>query len=79
MKKRLAKKLSLNRETIHRLTDAALARAGGALEAEGDVGVIAKETALSINPCTQIISDCVYCTTPLNSCPRTMLSQCTCA
>jgi hypothetical protein len=75
MRKRVAKKLSLSRETIHRLTDSALARAGGALE---DV-VIGKDTALSITVCTQVISDCLGCTTPLASCPATMFSDCTCA
>jgi hypothetical protein len=77
MKKRIARKLSLSRETIHRLTDSALARAGGALE--DGVVVIGGEVALSIPVCTNVISDCLYCTTPLNSCPKTMQTYCDCA
>lgn len=74
MRKRVAKKLSLNRETIHRLTDSTLGRVGGAL-----ADVVAPAPALSITECTQIISDCLGCTTPLASCPATMFSDCTCA
>jgi hypothetical protein len=77
MRKRVTRKLSLNRETIHRLTDSALGRVGGAFE---DVVIgVGKDTALSITACTQVISDCLGCTTPLASCPRTMFSDCTCA
>lgn len=75
MKKRTPKKLSLSRETLHRLTDPVLARANGALE---DVA-IGDNAALSITDCTKVISDCLGCTTPLASCPKTMYTNCTCA
>ena len=58
MKKRRVSALTLRRETIRSLASDNLARARGA--AAGN---------LSINPCTQVISDCLYCTTPLDGCP----------
>jgi hypothetical protein len=75
MKKHAAKKLSLSRETLHLLTSSSLARVGGALEAE--VGAVDKN--LSIPVCTNVISDCLGCTTPLASCPPSMQTYCTCA
>lgn len=76
MKKRVIKKMRLSRETLHRLTDSVLAHAGGAFEDDAAIG---KDTALSITACTRVISDCLTCTTPQASCPRTMFSDCTCA
>ena len=80
MKKRVPRKMSLNRETLHRLTDSNLGLVGGALEVIGD-GVIVKDPApRSILDCTNAISICLTCTTPLNSCPYTTPSpSCTCA
>ena len=77
MKKRVPRKMSLSRETIHRLTDSNLGLVGGALDlVVGDVD----KGALSINVCTRVISDCLTCTTPQNSCPYTTPSpSCTCA
>ena len=75
--KKHVKKLSLSRETLRRLEGASLAAAVGATD--GEIGAVAVDNNLSIQPCTNIISDCIYCTTPLNSCPRTMFSNCTCA
>ncbi len=62
MKKRM-KKLQLSRETLHALTDL---QAAGALVADQQQA----GKALSINPCTQIVSDCLYCTTPIDGCPN---------
>lgn len=76
MKKRVPKKLSLSRETLHRLTDPVLVHAGGAFEDDVAIG---KDTALSITACTRVISDCLTCTTPQASCPQTMFSYCNCA
>lgn len=76
MKKRATKKLSLSRETIQRLTDSGLRNAGAGME---ETIVVGNDTALSITVCTRIISDCLTCTTPHNSCPRTMFSDCNCA
>ncbi len=75
MKKQLAKKLSLSRETLHRLTTASLAGVVGATEVE--IGGV--DQALSVKPCTNIVSDCVYCTQPQGSCPPSMQTYCTCA
>lgn len=61
MKKRM-KKLQLSRETLHALTDL---QASGAMAADQQQAA----KALSINPCTRIVSDCLYCTTPLDGCP----------
>jgi hypothetical protein len=63
MKRKKVSALNLSRETILNLDDVAngrheLARARGAAA-----------IALSIAPCTNIISDCKYCTTPLDTCP----------
>ena len=77
MRKRAPKKLSLSRETIHRLTDAAL---GGVVGAFEDVVIGVGKDNLSIDVCTRVISDCLTCTTPQNSCPYTTPSpSCTCA
>jgi len=70
MKKHFAKKLSLSRETLHHLTGVV----GGTEVAVGEV-----DKNLSINPCTNIVSDCLYCTTPQGSCPPSMQTYCTCA
>jgi hypothetical protein len=61
MKKQM-KKLQLSRETLHALTDL---QASGALAAEQ------RQAAgnLSINPCTNVISDCLSCTGRLDTCP----------
>ena len=76
MKKQFAKKLSLSRETLHRLTSSSLARvAGGTLAVE----IGAEDKNLSIPVCTNVISDCLGCTTPLASCPPSMQTYCTCA
>jgi hypothetical protein len=75
MKKHI-KKLSLSRETLHRLTNASLAGVVGATD--GEVGAVAVDKNLSIQPCTNIVSDCLYCTTPQGSCPKTF-QTCTCA
>ena len=61
MKKRM-KKLQLSRETLHALTDT---QALGAMAAQDQA--VAK--ALSIKPCTQVLSDCLTCTQPLDGCP----------
>jgi hypothetical protein len=74
MKKHVVKKLSLSRETLHRLTSSSLAHVGGALEAVGGV-----DKNLSIPVCTNVISDCLTCTTPLASCPPSMQTYCNCA
>jgi hypothetical protein len=39
---------------------------------------VAVDKNLSIDPCTNVISDCLGCTTPLASCPKTF-QTCTCA
>ena len=77
MKKHVARKLSLSRETLHRLTTSSLAGVAGATD--GEIGAVADDKNHSIQPSTNIISDCVGCTTPLASCPPTMISYCTCA
>jgi hypothetical protein len=79
MRKHAAKKLSLSRETLHRLTTASLAGVVGATDGEIGAGAVEVDKNLSIQVCTNVISDCVGCTTPLASCPRTMFSYCTCA
>jgi hypothetical protein len=71
MKKQLAKKLSLSRETLHHLTSVT----GGTLAVE--VGGV--DQNLSIKPCTNIVSDCLYCTQVQGSCPPSMQTYCTCA
>ena len=77
MKKHFARKLNLSRETLHRLTSASLAGVAGATD--GEVGAVAIDKNLSIQVCTNVISDCVSCTTPLASCPPSMYTNCTCA
>jgi hypothetical protein len=77
MKKHVARKLSLSRETLHRLTTFSLAGVAGATD--GEIGAVAVDKNLSIQPCTNVISDCLGCTTPLASCPPSMFSNCTCA
>jgi hypothetical protein len=73
MKKKKVSALSLRRETLRSLASdnpnrrQDLARARGA--AAGN---------LSINPCTQVISDCLYCTTPLDGCPGNTTPVTTC-
>jgi len=62
MKKKM-KKLQLSRETLSALTDV---QASGALAADQQEA----QKALSINPCTRIVSDCLYCTTPIDGCPN---------
>jgi hypothetical protein len=76
MKKHAAKKLSLSRETLRYLTRASLAGVAGATDIALEPVAIDKN--LSINPCTNVISDCLGCTTPLASCPKTF-QTCTCA
>ena len=73
--KKHVKKLSLNRETLHRLNDLSLTFAGGSLVAD-PVGV---DKNLSITDCTKVISDCLTCTQPAGSCPPSMQTYCTCA
>ena len=73
--RRHVKKLSLNRETLHRLSNAALTFAGGSLVAQ-PIGV---DKNLSITVCTNVISDCLTCTQPAGSCPPSMQTYCTCA
>lgn len=75
MKKHFARKLSLSRETLHRLTSASLTGVAGGTDA-GDVAVA---QPLSIPVCTNVISDCLTCTQKAGSCPPTMFSYCTCA
>ena len=77
MKKQVAKRLTLSRETLHRLTSSSLAFVAGGTD--GEIGAVAVDKNLSINPCTNVISDCLGCTTPLASCPPTMFSNCNCA
>ena len=60
MKKRM-KKLQLSRETLRALTDM---QATGALAAQQQAA-----GNLSINPCTNVISDCLSCTGKLDTCP----------
>ena len=61
MKKKM-RKLQLNRET---LTNLSLS------QAEGGFAVVDQPVKnLSINPCTRIVSDCLYCTTPVDGCPN---------
>lgn len=67
MKKKKVSALHLRRETIRSLASDNLARARGA--AAGN---------LSINPCTKVISDCLYCTTPLDGCPGNTTPATTC-
>lgn len=62
MKKKL-KKLRLNRETLNHLS---LSHAHGGTDVEV-AGQDAK--ALSIPRCTWVVSDCKYCTTPIDGCP----------
>jgi hypothetical protein len=64
MKKRKMKKLQLNRETLSSLD---LSRVEGALEAVDQP--VAGGKALSIPRCTWVVSDCLYCTTPIDNCP----------
>jgi hypothetical protein len=61
MKKQM-KKLQLSRETLHALTD---------LQASGAFAAEQREAAgnLSINLCTNVISDCLSCTGRLDTCP----------
>jgi hypothetical protein len=73
--KKHVKKLSLNRETLHRLTDVSLARAAAGLDADA----AAVDKNLSITVCTNVISDCLTCTQPAASCPPSMQTYCTCA
>ena len=61
MKKKSVSTLSLNRETILNLDDIANGRP--------DLAQARGAAALSISPCTNIISDCKSCTTPLDGCP----------
>lgn len=61
MKKKM-KKLQLSRET---LTNLSLSGAEGGTIAV-DQPVVKN---LSINPCTRIISDCLVCTNPVDTCP----------
>jgi hypothetical protein len=63
MKKKM-KKLQLNRETLTHLS-LSLAEGAGALIADQQ----AVNKNLSISPCTKVISDCIYCTTPIDGCP----------
>jgi len=63
MKKKL-KKLRLNRETVTRLS---LTHVYGGTDVDLAAGEDAK--ALSIPRCTYVVSDCKYCTTPLDGCP----------
>ncbi|HVS01010.1 MAG TPA: hypothetical protein VMW27_30610 [Thermoanaerobaculia bacterium] len=70
MKKKSVRKLNLSRETLQHLTIAGGGEDFGVVKGDG--------VALSIPVCTQVISDCLYCTTPLNSCPKTF-QTCTCA
>ena len=72
MKKHFTRKLSLSRETLHSLTGVY----GGT---DGQIGAVAVDQNLSVNPCTNIVSDCVYCTQPQGSCPPSMQTYCTCA
>lgn len=74
--KKQVRKLRLSRETLHRLTNASLAGVVGATDVA--VGAVAVDKNLSIDPCTNVISDCLGCTTPLASCPKTF-QTCTCA
>lgn len=55
MKKKAPKKLTLHRETLHKVGGTAVA--------------VAAPGALSIHVCTRVISDCLGCTTPLDGCP----------
>jgi hypothetical protein len=64
MKKKKVSALSLRRETIRSLASDNPARRQDLARARG-----AAAKALSINPCTQIVSDCLYCTTPIDGCP----------
>jgi hypothetical protein len=61
MKRKKVSALSLNRETIRSLTEAA---SGGF-----DLARVRAAKALSINVCTKVVSDCLYCTTPIDGCP----------
>jgi hypothetical protein len=61
MKRNNVNKLRLSRETLHRLGLSSLrAAAGGAAIGAGVVG--------SLN-CTNVLSVCYSCTTPLDTCP----------
>ncbi len=73
--KKHVKKLTLSRETLHRLTSASLAGVAGGTE----VGVGAVAQPLSIPVCTNVISDCLTCTLPQGSCPPSMQTYCNCA
>ena len=61
--KKKLKKLQLNRETLNRLS-LSQAYGGTDVAVAGDAAA-----ALSIKPCTWVVSDCKYCTTPLDGCP----------
>jgi hypothetical protein len=71
MKKKAAKKLSLNRETVRRLEDRSLLVAEGAL---AELGII-----VPVRPKSDLISICIGCTGPLDTCPKTLQTDCTCA
>jgi hypothetical protein len=58
MKRHKVSKLQLNRETLHHLGDALAAAAGAAV-----VPISANGT------CSNAISICLTCTTPLDTCP----------
>jgi hypothetical protein len=60
--KKTMKKLQLSRETLRALTEM---QATGAMAAQQQQA----GKALSINPCTQIVSDCYPCTGRLDTCP----------
>jgi hypothetical protein len=73
--KKHVKKLTLSRETLHRLTSSSLAAVAGGTD--GEMGVVAQP--LSIPVCTNAISDCLTCTQVQGSCPPSMQTYCTCA
>lgn len=60
MKKQIARKLHLNRETLRLLEDSNLPEAAGGL---------AVAAGSFIRPCTNVISDCYACTGRLDTCP----------
>jgi len=62
MKKQKAKKLHLSRETLRSLAESRLQDAGGA----------AVVPVSFLNPCTNIISDCIRCTVFPDVCPTAM-------
>lgn len=61
VKKIHVKRLTLNRETLRSLEAVALGEAQGALAPIRPIG--------SRIPCSNEISICVYCTSPLDTCP----------